>query len=150
MVMMPMSWLSGTRFATPLTPLISSLREELYVDSYDSIRWSSHRSNIASVDLYSPHPFILEASFFAIGVYERVHSKRLRKHALDYVYQLMVMEDENTSYQCQVCLPCTFEDGALAVLELRRCTSLILVVDTGSGEQADGNDLSLGARRSLE
>ncbi|ORY69166.1 terpenoid cyclases/protein prenyltransferase alpha-alpha toroid [Leucosporidium creatinivorum] len=101
MVVLPMTFLSGSRFATPLNPLLRSLREELYADAYDSINWPSQRSNIASVDLYSPHPALLEVVFAVSGAYERVHSTWLRKRALDYVYELIKMEDENTSYQCQ-------------------------------------------------
>lgn len=75
--------------------------QELFTQSYDSIDWRAHRSNIAPVDLYSPHPAILEVTFAIAGIYDRIHSKSLRKRALDYIYQLVTMEDENTSYQCQ-------------------------------------------------
>lgn len=93
---------------SPLTPRPV---QELYIDAFDSIDWPAQRSHIASVDLYSPHPRLLEVVFAAAGVYERVHSTWLRKRALDYVYEMIRMEDENTSFQCQVGGASTAEAG---------------------------------------
>jgi lanosterol synthase len=81
--------------------LADAWSQELYVEDYDKINWFSHRSNIAPIDLYAPHPMLLEVAFFATGLVERVLPSKIRNYALDNVYKLITMEDEDTSYQCQ-------------------------------------------------
>ncbi|WVQ83002.1 hypothetical protein IAT38_005140 [Cryptococcus sp. DSM 104549] len=105
-VFTPMSYLYGTRFVGPYTPLVSSLRDEIYVEPYTSIRWSSHRSNINPIDVYNPHHPILDLAHQLLGVYESLpripvlsSALPVRQMALDRVYEIITMEDENTGYQ---------------------------------------------------
>lgn len=98
-ICIPMSYLYGKRYRMPLNDLTRSLRQELYVQPYNSIHWPSCRNKCASVDLYSPHPFVADALFEVLVIYEKVAPTRLRDAALRYVYRLIEMEDENTSYQ---------------------------------------------------
>ncbi|OWT40004.1 lanosterol synthase [Cryptococcus neoformans Bt1] len=105
-VFTPMSFLYGSRFVGPFTPLVFSLRQELYVEPYETINWPSQRSNISSYDIYSPHHPILDMAHQLLAVYEKlphvpILSSRLplRKIALDKVYRMITYEDENTTYQ---------------------------------------------------
>ncbi len=55
MVYIPMGYLWGRKFKAEMDPLIASLREELYVQPYESINWPAQRGNIAAVDTFYPH-----------------------------------------------------------------------------------------------
>ncbi|KZV84909.1 terpene synthase, partial [Exidia glandulosa HHB12029] len=98
-VYIPMSYLYGLRWQGEETPLVLSLREELYAQPYNSIDWPAQRNNIATVDLYSPHTRLLDSLNGLLGVYESCGFPPARRAALDRVYDLICMEDENTNYQ---------------------------------------------------
>ncbi|KAL9937723.1 hypothetical protein V8E36_003268 [Tilletia maclaganii] len=104
MVYIPMGWLYGKRFAAPVDPLIESLRQELYVEPYESIHWPSQRSNIAEVDVFYPHTRVLKTLMAILGGYESCCARGpgtfIRDAGLREAYRLIVEEDENTGYQC--------------------------------------------------
>ena len=56
-VYLPMSYLYGKRAVGELTPLVMSLRKELYCQDYSSIDWNVARNQCAKEDLYYPHPW---------------------------------------------------------------------------------------------
>lgn len=98
-VFIPMSFLYAKRFKAPEDDLILSLRQELYVQNYYSIDWPAQRNNICEVDLYAPHSIVLDGLFALLNVYEPYAIPPVRKMATDRLYDLIVKEDENTSYQ---------------------------------------------------
>lgn len=49
LVYMPMSYLYGKRFVGPITDLVRSLRQELYLEPYDQINWNKGRNTVAKV-----------------------------------------------------------------------------------------------------
>ncbi|KAJ1034980.1 hypothetical protein NDA18_000585 [Ustilago nuda] len=100
MVYIPMGYLWGRRFKAEMDPLIASLREELYVQPYESIDWPSQRGNIAQVDTFYPHTKTLKTLMALVGAYDNCHIPALRKAGIQRAYDLLVLEDENTSYQC--------------------------------------------------
>ncbi|PWZ01644.1 putative lanosterol synthase [Testicularia cyperi] len=100
MVYLPMGYLWGKRFKAEMDPLIASLRDELYVEPYDSINWPKQANNIAQVDIYAPHTRTLEALMAVVGTYDKCHIPPIRKAGIKRAYDLIVMEDENTGYQC--------------------------------------------------
>ena len=51
LVYMPFSYLYGKRFVGPITPLILQLREELYTQPYNEIKWMEVRHLCAKVSL---------------------------------------------------------------------------------------------------
>jgi lanosterol synthase len=94
-----MSYLYGIRFKAPENELILCLRDELYTQHYESIDWPTQRNNIASVDIYTPHTRLANALFAILSVYEDYSIAPLRKAGLHKAYKLIVMEDDNTSFQ---------------------------------------------------
>lgn len=46
---LPMSYLYGKRFVPPLTSLIIQLRQEIYIQPYNNIKWSPARHYCAKV-----------------------------------------------------------------------------------------------------
>nr|AIW81530.1 cycloartenol synthase protein [Dioscorea composita] len=105
MVYLPMSYIYGKRFVGPITPLVLSLRKELYNLSYDRIDWNLARNQCAKEDLYYPHPLlqdILWASLhkFAEPILLHWPGSKLREKALRTTMQHIHYEDENTRYVC--------------------------------------------------
>ncbi|KAG5611190.1 hypothetical protein H5410_022471, partial [Solanum commersonii] len=49
MVYLPMSYLYGKKFVGPITPIVSSLRNELFTVPYDEINWNKARNECAKV-----------------------------------------------------------------------------------------------------
>ncbi|XP_068641549.1 cycloartenol synthase 2-like [Aristolochia californica] len=105
MVYLPMSYLYGKRFVGPITPLVLSLREELFYVPYCQIDWNKARNMCAKEDLYYPHPLvqdILWASLHKVVEPILMHwpASNLRERALQTVMQHVHYEDENTRYIC--------------------------------------------------
>jgi cycloartenol synthase len=81
-----MSYVYGMRGTGKLTPLVHSLREELYTRSYDTIDWNAARNQCAATDLYYPHPWIQDILWWSLYKAEGLLlGSRLRKKALDEV-----------------------------------------------------------------
>ncbi|KAK9909494.1 hypothetical protein WJX75_003160 [Coccomyxa subellipsoidea] len=101
MVYLPMSYVYGMRGTGKLTPLVLSLREELYPGSYGSINWNAARNQCASTDLYYPHPWIQDVLWWSLYKAEGLLlGSSLRKKALQEVMRHVHYEDENTRYVC--------------------------------------------------
>uniref|UniRef100_A0A8C6XV69 Terpene cyclase/mutase family member n=1 Tax=Naja naja TaxID=35670 RepID=A0A8C6XV69_NAJNA len=62
-VYLPMAYCYGVRLTAEEDELILSLRQELYVQDYDSIDWPAQKNNIASGDLYTPHSWLLKVIY---------------------------------------------------------------------------------------
>jgi len=99
-VFLPMSYLYGVRYVMPENDMVLALRSELYPTDYYKIHWPSQRNNICIVDLYSPHSKLYDAISLVLASYENCSFPPLRKRAVERAFELIVMEDENTSYQC--------------------------------------------------
>ena len=79
---------------------------------------------MAAVDLYAPHPLVLDVLFSGLSVYEKYIvpvAPILRNRGLKKAYDLIVMDDENTSYQCVAA-------GMILLYDLPR-SSLTLALD---------------------
>jgi lanosterol synthase len=73
--------------------------QELYPEDYYSIDWPAQRNNVNKADEYAPHTRLLDTLNLALSTYESCAFPPLRRAALARAYELIVMEDENTSYQ---------------------------------------------------
>nr|Q6BE23.1 RecName: Full=Probable oxidosqualene cyclase [Cucurbita pepo]BAD34646.1 putative oxidosqualene cyclase [Cucurbita pepo] len=105
MVYLPMSYLYGKRFVGPISPIITSLRQELYTSPYHMIDWNLSRSLCAKEDLYTPHSKIQDMlwdSIHKLGepLLKKWPLSKLRQKALDFVIKHIHYEDENTHYLC--------------------------------------------------
>ncbi|OJJ48455.1 hypothetical protein ASPZODRAFT_150681 [Penicilliopsis zonata CBS 506.65] len=99
-VYLPMSYLWSKKFTHPLTPLTRQLRQELYVQPYDSINFAAHRNSIHEADNYYPKTWLLNS---LNSVLVNVWNPYLRlpsivKRAEEWAWELIRMEDENTDY----------------------------------------------------
>ncbi len=100
MVYLPMSFLYGRRARVPDSPLLKSLRAELYPEPYAHIDWHSARDRVSTTDAYTPRTRLLGYVHGALRCYERFHSRWLRKKALQRLLEHIQAEDEATHYIC--------------------------------------------------
>lgn len=69
------------------------------MEDFYKINWPQQRNNVCKVDLYAPHTTLFDLLNIILGLYESCSLPPVRRAALDRTYELIVMEDENTSYQ---------------------------------------------------
>ena len=99
-VFLPMSLIYSKRYTYKATPLTLQLRQELFVEPYESINWGSHRNSISEKDNYHPKTWILKTAFWLIA---NVYNPYLRPNFLaekaeDWAFKLIQMEDKNTDF----------------------------------------------------
>lgn len=98
-VFLPMGYIYSKRYSHPLDSFTRELREELYTQPYDTIKFSSYRGTIAEEDNYYPKTWLLKFLFWVVAniwIYLRWPS--LAKRADDWVWYLIECEDKNTDY----------------------------------------------------
>ena len=100
LIYLGIGYLYGRRVTGPVTPLVLDLRRELYDAPYDTIDFAAHRHQLASTDVYVAPSRALRAAYDALYAYERRHSKRLRKVALDRCFERILFELRSTKYAC--------------------------------------------------
>ncbi|PQE28585.1 lanosterol synthase protein [Rutstroemia sp. NJR-2017a WRK4] len=101
-VFLPMSFIWSKRFTYKTTPLIEQLRQELFVEPYESINWVGNRNSIHPKDNYHPKTWLLNAANWAlVNIWNPyLRTDALAKKAEDWVYKLIQMEDKNTDFSC--------------------------------------------------
>ena len=104
MVYLPMSYLYGVKFVyarAERDPLIRALREELYTEPYEAIRWEGTADLVADIDNYSGiHP-VMHLANAILRVWERFGGPVLhavRKAGVAFALDYMGAEDEQTNY----------------------------------------------------
>lgn len=98
MVYLPMSYGYGHRLRGEITELVKEIRSEIYVEPYEQIRWKKHRFNVHETDSYVKPAGLLKVLYGALNVYEKIHSKALRRKALRFVWEYIQAEDDHTNY----------------------------------------------------
>ncbi|HDO26543.1 MAG TPA: hypothetical protein ENH02_00355 [Bacteroidetes bacterium] len=98
MVFLPMSYAYGHRITAPVNPLISAIREEIYVEPYDQINWKKARKLCAVPDRYQPLSKLYKVSSAIANFYEKNHLKSVRKKALEFIGNYIDAEDKQTRY----------------------------------------------------
>ncbi|GKZ96109.1 hypothetical protein CBS63078_1975 [Aspergillus niger] len=100
-VYLPVSYLYANKVAIPLNPLIASLRQEIYTQSYESIHFEKHRDAVAVTDLKKPPSSLLRVANMCLHFWEQYFRPNyVAQWANERVYELIRREDENTSYNC--------------------------------------------------
>uniref|UniRef100_A0A8C5RXB7 Lanosterol synthase n=1 Tax=Laticauda laticaudata TaxID=8630 RepID=A0A8C5RXB7_LATLA len=97
-VYLPMAYCYAVRLTAEEDEFILSLRQELYVQDYDSIDWPAQKNNIASGDLYTPHSWLLKVIYAITNFYEQFHSKKLRQRAVEELYDHIKADDQFTKF----------------------------------------------------
>ncbi len=99
-VFLPMSYIYSKRFVYPQTSFIRQLRKELYVEPYESIKFSSQRNTISPFDNYHPKTWVLNFINLILVYlwFPFLRTASIAKRAEDWVWRLVQYEDANTDY----------------------------------------------------
>ncbi len=98
LIYMAMASIYARRFQAPVTPLISSLREELFPQGFEAIDFPAHRSHLRRGDLFAKPTAWLRALYGAAGLVERFHGKGLRKRSVDELVNQVKWELNTTDH----------------------------------------------------
>ncbi|XP_010531953.1 PREDICTED: camelliol C synthase-like isoform X3 [Tarenaya hassleriana] len=153
-VYMPLSYLYGKRFVAQITPLALQLREELYLQPYETINWNKARHLCAKEDLYYPHPLIQDLIWDCLHTFMEPFltrwplNKLLREKALKVAMKHIHYEDENSRYITLGCiekalcmLACWVEDpnGDYFKKHLARIPDFLWIAEDGMKMQTFGS-----------
>ena len=86
------------RFQVPVTPVIASLREELFPQGYDNVDFSECRNRLRGADLYAQPSMWLRAGYGLARVFERFHGKRLRARCTAAIIRQIKWELQTTNH----------------------------------------------------
>ena len=78
LIYMAMAAIYPLRFQAPVTPVIASLREELYPEGFADLDFAASRDRLRDADLFARPGVWLRAGYRLARLYERFGSKRLR------------------------------------------------------------------------
>ncbi|KAI0997606.1 Lanosterol synthase [Podosphaera aphanis] len=100
MVYLPMSFIWSRRWSCKETPIIKDLRQELFVEPYETINWSANRNSIYEKDNYYPKSWLLNtANWILVNLYNPyLRTQSLTRKAEDWVWKQMQMENKNTDF----------------------------------------------------
>jgi squalene/oxidosqualene cyclase-like protein len=98
MVYLPMAYCFGLKVTGKITPLIQSIRNEIYADKYEDIDWAKARNECSSTDLYHQPSFLLKALNFLTNSYEKIRVPAFRKKSISFILDYIHAEDEQTNY----------------------------------------------------
>jgi squalene/oxidosqualene cyclase-like protein len=97
-VYLPMAYLYGRRVTARPTPLLESLRRELYGGRYEAVDWRRARSIVSPTDVYRPDTAMLRAAHGLMRGFELVGPGRLREKALERILDHIRHEDDTTGF----------------------------------------------------
>ncbi len=98
LIYMAMASIYPHRFQAPVTPLIESLREELFGKEFARVDFSSGRNRLRDSDLFARPSVWLRAGYALARLFERFHSKRARARCLDGLIRRIQWELQTTSH----------------------------------------------------
>jgi len=99
-VFLSMSYIWSKKWVCEETDVIRSLRQELFAEPWESIRWASHRNTIAPVDNYNPKSWVLNTiNWLLVNVWNPyLRTDAIKTAAEAWASELIDMEDENTDF----------------------------------------------------
>ena len=125
-VYLPMSYVYGARGTGTITPLVLSLRKELFSTGYDAVDWNAARNQCAPSDLYYPHPKIQDVLWWALYKAEGLLlGSGLRKRALAEVMRHVHYEASPQPLAIAPGLGCLLCSAASVPLVMQLCQTLL-------------------------
>ena len=98
LIYMAMAAVYARRFQVPVTPVIASLREELYGEPFADIDFPRCRNRLRDEDLYARPGRWLRAGYALARVFERFHGKRLRARCVETILRRIRWELRTTGH----------------------------------------------------
>lgn len=100
MVYLPMSYLYGRRITCRPTPLLEAIRAEILIQGGEPVDWEKTAFLAGERDVYVPLRWPFRWISRLLLWYEKGPVGRWRRRALDFVYDQIRQEDENTHFIC--------------------------------------------------
>ena len=98
MVYMPMSYCYAVKLKGKNTPLLESLKQEIYTQAYEEINWKKAKDSCCEVDLYYKPSKLLNVANVFLNFYEKYHFKSLRNKTINFLKSYIDAEDRHTNY----------------------------------------------------
>ena len=98
LIYMGMAAVYAQRFQAPATPLIISIREELYPNGFVNADFAASRNRLRDADLYAKPSAWLRVGFGVARLVDRWHSARLRARCLDTIVRTIKWELKTTDH----------------------------------------------------
>ena len=98
LIYMAMAAIYPARFQAPVTPVIASLREELFGDGFADIDFAASRNRLRDADLFARPGVCLRAGYWLARSYERFGNKRFRAHCTDDLIDRIRWELQTTDH----------------------------------------------------
>ena len=98
LIYMAMATVYSTQHQVPVTPIIESLREELYPQGYDAVPFTACRNRLHSSDVFARPSLSLRAAYAICRIYQRVHSKDYRKRVVTDLTERIRWELNSSSH----------------------------------------------------
>ena len=98
LIYLPMGFIYGRKFQVPLTPLIETLRSELYVDDYRQVNFNAARLMLRPEEVYHPPSTVLKLIYKLSSLYERWHHQGWRRKAIALMVDCIRFELQTTDY----------------------------------------------------
>jgi len=98
LIYMAMAAIYARRFIAPDTPLIASLREELYPQGFSSVNFPASRNLLRQGDLFARPSVWLKAGYAMARLYDRLHSRRLRARCVQSIIPRIRWELNSSSH----------------------------------------------------
>jgi squalene/oxidosqualene cyclase-like protein len=100
LIYLGVSYAYGARITAATSPLVESIRSELYPEGYARTRFAEHRDDIAATDLYEAPGAGLRAAFAGLRALDRLSPGRLRRRALARAMDHILFEFHSTGHVC--------------------------------------------------
>ncbi|KAL3423098.1 lanosterol synthase [Phlyctema vagabunda] len=98
-VYLPMSYIWSKKWSYKGNSVTRQLRQELFVEPYESIDWAGNRNSIHEKDNYHPKTWLLNSiNWVLVNIYPYVRPDSMVKKAEDWAFKLIQMEDKNTDF----------------------------------------------------
>ena len=98
LIYMAMASIYARRFRIPVTPVIESLREELYPRGFAKARFSKAASRLRDADTFAKPTARLKAGYLLARLYEQIHGKALRAGCTDEFVRRIKWELQSTNH----------------------------------------------------
>lgn len=98
LIYLAMSVIYASRYIAPRTPLIESLRTELYGSRYDTIDWPRTMNRLRAADLYRPVGLLLRSTRWLLLAIERSHRPETRRRLIDELKERIRWELRTTDH----------------------------------------------------
>jgi lanosterol synthase len=98
LIYMGMAAVYAQRFQAPITPLIASIREELYPQGFANADFAASRNRLRDADLYARPSVWLRVGFGFARLVDRFHSKRLRARYVEAIIRSIRWELQTTDH----------------------------------------------------